>query len=284
MVSIQRYSPLSQRRQLKISFSGLIVVMFLWTFLSMSKSSQQHSRKAERKSEASSNPCPYMSLSDLTEDELSPQSGQRHMITPPRDDVITLVCCQTTAGPWSIAVHNSWAPLGANRFLEMVQDGYFSAQVPFMRCLRNFLCQFGLSGIPAITKKYLKTIPDDPMWLPTGPSHRENEKKVKRFAKGYLAYAGGGNNTRDNQFIVALKSNGPLAGGSPWEVPWGELVGKHSFVTLDNIYSGYDELGPTQGYLVNHGVTDEVKMKFPKLDYIISCTVVDQTSSNFGQH
>jgi peptidyl-prolyl cis-trans isomerase A (cyclophilin A) len=278
MVSIQRYSLLSRRRQLKFSFSGVIIGIFLLAWLSVSKRRGQSSKGAP----VVSNTCPYMSLSDLTEDELSPKSGHRHMVTPPRDDVITLVCCQTTAGPWNIAVHNSWAPLGANRFLEMVQGGYFSAQVPFMRCLRDFICQFGLSAIPDRTKKYLKTIPDDPMWLPTGPSHRENEQQVKRFAKGYLAYAGGGNNTRDNQFIVALKSNGPLAGGSPWEVPWGELVGKHSFTTLGNINFEYDELGPTQGYLINHGVTDEVKTKFPNMDYITSCEVVDQKSSKLN--
>ena len=42
---------------------------------------------------------------------------------------------------------------------------------------------------------------DDKPWLPQGPKFRQNEDGVKRFAQGYLAYAGGGPNTRGNQFM-----------------------------------------------------------------------------------
>jgi cyclophilin family peptidyl-prolyl cis-trans isomerase len=162
--------------------------------------------------------CPYKSLADLTPEERFPKAGKRHQVQPPTDTKLTLVCCQTTKGPWSILVHHAWAPLGAKRFLEMVSSNYFSNKVPLMRCLKKFLCQFGLAGAPS--KLYGKTIPDDPPWLPQGPDHRKNEDGVKRFAKGYLAYAGGGQNSRNNQFIIALNDNGMLAGGSPWETPW----------------------------------------------------------------
>lgn len=221
--------------------------------------------------------CPYASISDLSDAEIRPTKGKRHMVAPPEGGSLTLVCCQTTKGPWSILVHHSWAPLGAGRFVEMVQKGYFSATVPMMRCLRGFLCQFGLSGDPAMTKQFRQTIPDDTNWLPEGPMFKENDIGTKRFAKGYLAYAGGGPNTRDNQFIVALQPNGPLGGGSPWEVPWGELVGKHSFDTLDQLYTGYGEKGPTQGRLFREGVTDKLREEFPNLDYVIACEVVDET-------
>jgi hypothetical protein len=76
--------------------------------------------------------------------------------------------------------------------------------------------------------------------------------------------------------IVALKDNGPLAGGSPWEVPWGELVGPDSFQTLSKIYTGYGEKGPPQGRLMKEGVSDAVKEEWPDLDYIKSCQVVDE--------
>jgi peptidyl-prolyl cis-trans isomerase A (cyclophilin A) len=221
--------------------------------------------------------CPYMSLSDLTESELSPREGERHMVNPPSDGKITLVCCQTTVGPWNIAVHNNWAPLGAERFLTMVNSGYFSARVPLMRCIHDFICQFGLSGDPQVTKQYRESFHDDPPWLPLGPTHRQNENGIKRFAKGYLAYAGAGPNSRGNQFIVSLVNDGPLAGGNPWEVPWGELVGQHSFEALDRVYYGYGEDGPSQGFITNQGInTGEVQDKFPKMDYINSCEVLDE--------
>ena len=170
--------------------------------------------------------------------EIPPDPPNRHMVPPPNGPRV-LVCCATTAGPLNIAVHPNWAPLGAKRFLDMVESGHFSTRVPLFRCIRNFICQFGLSGVTGKSSQgSWGSIKDDPSWLPLGPSHRENDAGVKRFAKGYLAYAGGGKNSRGVQLIMALGPNGRLCGGSPWEVPWGEVVGERSFRTLDSIYVG----------------------------------------------
>ena len=78
-----------------------------------------------------------------------------------------------------------------------------------------------------------------------------------------------------DQLIVALDDNPRLAGGSPWEVPWGEVVGEESFHTLDNIYTGYGEKGPSQGRLRKEGSSEGVKKDFPNLDYILECNVID---------
>ena len=224
---------------------------------------------------SSTNSCPYRSLQDLSPEERIPKaSGRRHIVDPPLDTTVTLVCCQTTQGPWSIAVHESWAPLGAQRFLNMVTSGYFNHTVPLMRCVSKFLCQFGLAG--EYSKFFKDSLPDDPQWLPAGPDHRVNAVGVKRFQRGYFSYAGGGVHSRDNQLFVALYDNGPLGGGSPWEVPWGELVGEHSYQTLDKIYTGYGEDGPSQHLLWQKGALDVVKQQFPQLDWINSCAVVDE--------
>lgn len=220
--------------------------------------------------------CPYMTIADLTPEERHPHAGDRHMITPPEGGLLHLVCCQTTKGPFNTLVHEKWAAKGAQRFLSMVKSGYFNAGVPLMRCLKGFLCQFGLNTNPKLSKEFQETIGDDPNWLPEGPKYKTNAKGVARFAVGYMAYAGGGKHSRDNQLIVSLDNVPTLAGGSPWEVPWGELVGKHSFETLSRFYTGYGEDGPQQGDMWNKGVTDSVRKKFPLLDYINSCAVVDQ--------
>jgi hypothetical protein len=55
---------------------------------------------------------------------------------------------------------------------------------------------------------------------------------TKRFQKGYLAYAGAGKNSRGTQLIMAFEDNLYLGGGSPWEVPWGQVFGANSFETL----------------------------------------------------
>lgn len=117
---------------------------------------------------------------------------------------------------------------------------------------------------------------DDTQWLPAGPANQINQNGMKRFPKGYLAYAGAGKNSRTNQFIVSLEDNGRLGGGSPWEVPWGEVVGEESFVTLDSIFTGYgDRGGPTQNLLLTRGVDESVREEWPELDYITKCYVSD---------
>lgn len=190
-----------------------------------------------------SNECPVMTISDLSPAEQHPRANSRYMVTPPEGGKMHLLCCQTTKGPFNALVHEAWAPLGAKRVLNMVQSGYFNSKdgVPMMRCIKKFLCQFGLNSDPKLSNEFRESIQDDINWLPEGPKHRKNSDGVIRFAQGYLAFAGGGPNTRDNQLIVSLVDVEALAGGSPWEVPWGELVGKHSFETLSKFYYGYGE-------------------------------------------
>jgi cyclophilin family peptidyl-prolyl cis-trans isomerase len=279
MVKIQQHHAYNRQQILgkhlnRVAIIGLVILGSLFLALLSRKSPPSSLESATIRGEINANSCPYRSIADFTEDELHPKEGKRHMVTPPAGGTISLVCCQTTKGPLSIAVHSKWAPNGAQRFLEMVQSGYFNDGVPLMRCIKGFLCQFGLAG--AKSKLYRASVPDDPNWLPEGAKYRENDKGVKRFALGYMAYAGAGPRTRDNQLIVSLKANGPLAGGSPWEVPWGELVGTHSFETLSQIYTGYDEKGPPQGLLWKEGAIEQVKVKWPLLDFITSCQLVDQ--------
>ena len=218
--------------------------------------------------------CPYTSLSQLSPEERFPRKGRRHQVDPPQGGRVTLVCCQTTKGPWNIAVHGRWAPRGAQRFLKMVRTNYFSNKVPLMRCVHNFLCQFGLAGPPS--KEFDNRLADDPNWLPEGPEHKVNSDGVKRFAQGYFAYAGSGIDSRGAQLIVSIQANPRLGGGSPWEVPWGELVGAHSYETLSKIYTGYGEKGPSQGLLRREGASPAVAKQFPLLDYVTSCQVVDE--------
>ena len=293
MVAVQRDSSSSPRRRTQLG--GYVVVVLLLILVgSMIRSSGGRNETTKQKpqevyflsldpamEEASSQQqqqlpvCPYQSFSDLTEDERFPKRGSRHMVTPPKGGRLTLVCCDTTRGPWSIVVHERWAPLGAQRFLEMITSRYFT-EIPLFRCIKKFLCQFGLSSDASLSSLFQKTIPDDKNWLPEGKEYRSNKEGVKRFAKGYIAYAGGGENSRNRQLIVSLDNVGTLAGGSPWEVPFGELVGKHSFQTLSKIYTGYGDDGPKQGTILNEGMSDQLRGKFPKLDYVKSCRIVDR--------
>jgi len=218
--------------------------------------------------------CSIARITDLSDDELRPVAGSRHMITPPQGGKLSLVCCETTQGNMNLLLHEKWAPIGVARFLEMVESHYFQSKVPLFRC--TDACQFGLAGDPEFTKRFNTRLHDDPMWLPPGADHRQNEHGVKRYPQGFFTYAGSGNHSRSNQFVLTLKPNPFMGGGSPWEVPMGELVGKESFHTISKFYTGYGEKGPSQGLLHREGVSEKVQTQWPLLDYVTGCSLVDE--------
>lgn len=118
--------------------------------------------------------------------ELPVDTG-KHIVTPPAGPV-SLICCQSTKGPLTVAVHKAWAPIGAQRFLDMVNSDFFSTKVGLFRALKGFLIQFGLPGDPKVLEVWNKRghLQDDPSWLPLGPTNREING-VQRYQKGWLA-------------------------------------------------------------------------------------------------
>lgn len=220
--------------------------------------------------------CPITSISALSPEERQPVADdERYMVTPPKGGKLHLLCCDTTKGQFNLLLHQNWAPVGVPHFLEMVEAGYFTtSRIPLFRC--TDACQFGLAGDVNMTKRFSRRIRDDPQWLPPGPDHRENDKGVRRYPTGYFTHAGAGENSRSNQFVITLKPNRFMGGGSPWEVPMGELVGEHSFQTISRWYNGYGEKGPSQKLLKEEGVTKKVLTGWPMMDYIYRCRVTDE--------
>ena len=112
-----------------------------------------------------------------------------------------------------------------------------------------------------------------------GPDYRADAFGNQRFKTGYVAYAGAGKHTRAEQLIVANHDDCCLGGGSPWETPLGELVGAASYATLAAIYTGYGDDGPSQGGLSSRGWTRGDAQRFPLLDHVTSCAVVDDATT-----
>jgi peptidyl-prolyl cis-trans isomerase A (cyclophilin A) len=123
------------------------------------------------------------------------------------DESRPLVVCQTTKGPIKIEVYSEWAPLGAQRFLELVKDNFYT-NIALFRCVERFLVQFGISEDPTKKHWHRADIPDDPN-LNLG------------IKKHYVSYAGGGPNTRSTQLFIAFEDLDFL-GHEPWETPFGK--------------------------------------------------------------
>lgn len=119
---------------------------------------------------------------------------------------VSKVQCETSKGSLTIEVHNSWAPLGAERFLNLVQDGFYT-DIAFFRCVKGFLTQFGISDNPGKKHWHREQIRDDPN-IGMG------------IKKNYVSFAGGGPNTRSTQIFIAFEDLDFL-GKEPWETPFG---------------------------------------------------------------
>jgi peptidyl-prolyl cis-trans isomerase A (cyclophilin A) len=170
----------------------------------------------------------------------------------------------SSKGPFVITVHRDWAPIGADRFYNLVKNGFFD-DVRFFRVLEGFMAQFGIHGDPAIQAAWtMAQLRDDPV--------KQSNKR------GYVTFATAGPNTRTTQLFINYGDNGSSLDRQGF-APFGEVTTGMSVV--DKLYSGYGEgqpsgNGPSQGALTSQGNVYLAK-NFPKLDYIKTATIETQT-------
>jgi peptidyl-prolyl cis-trans isomerase A (cyclophilin A) len=166
----------------------------------------------------------------------------------------------TSKGTFVIEVHRDWAPNGADRFYNLVKNGFYD-NTRFFRVVSGFMVQFGINGDPRISAQWRDAnIPDDPV--------RQSNKR------GYITFATAGPNTRTTQVFINYADNGPL--DSQGFSAFGRVVSGMNVV--DALYSGYGEgapqgLGPEQGRIQSQG-NAYLMRGFPKLDYIKTATIM----------
>jgi len=166
----------------------------------------------------------------------------------------------TTQGAIVIDVRREWAPHGADRFYELVQNGYYT-DVAFFRVISGFMAQVGISGDPALNAEWReKRIPDDPV-------------KASN-ARGIATFATSGPNSRTTQFFISFSDNSRLDGMG--FAPFGKIK---DMAPVEALYDGYGEgaprgRGPDQGRMQALGNT-YLRESFPKLDYIKSARIIE---------
>ena len=186
-------------------------------------------------------------------------------------DNTILVLCKTTVGDIYIDIHEKWSPNGAKRFLKLISLNFFN-NMALYRAVPRFLIQFGIPSNMASSNE-LKSINDDPsMHIP--------------FEDGTLSYAGSGPNSRTTELFFSLGKQSFL-GKSPWETPFGRIQPK-SLSKLHKINTEYGDFingnGPQPGKIKTLGYK-YLKDSFPKLDYILSCSLLDNNdNTNMGKN
>jgi peptidyl-prolyl cis-trans isomerase A (cyclophilin A) len=160
----------------------------------------------------------------------------------------------TTAGVFQIEVHTDWAPNGADRFYNLVKNGYYDG-CRFFRVVPGFMVQFGINGNPAIQRNWENAnIPDEPV-------KQGNTRGVITFAKS------GAPNSRTTQVFINFKDNSGL--NRQGFAPFGKVIS--GMEVVDKIYSAYAER-PNQARIQAEGNAYLTK-DFPKLDYIKKATI-----------
>jgi peptidyl-prolyl cis-trans isomerase A (cyclophilin A) len=165
----------------------------------------------------------------------------------------------TSKGPFVIEVHRDWAPNGADRFYNLVKNGFFD-DVRFFRVVSGFMVQFGINGDPNLSGRWREA--------------RIRDDAVKQSnTRGMVTFATAGPNTRTTQVFINFGDNNRLDGMG--FAPFGQITSGMNVV--DALYSGYGEgaprgSGPDQGRLQQEGNAYLMK-EFGKMDFVKKATI-----------
>jgi peptidyl-prolyl cis-trans isomerase A (cyclophilin A) len=163
----------------------------------------------------------------------------------------------TTRGDFTITVTRAWAPLGADRFYNLVKHHFYDNAVVF-RAVPSFVTQFGISSYPAVSTAWKKTeFKDDPV--------------TQSNKKGAIVFATAGPNTRTTQVFINLKDNAFL--DKTGFAPFG-TVDADGMKVVEMFYDQYgDNAGIDQDQIEKTG-KPYLDKSFPKLDVIKSATII----------
>ena len=165
----------------------------------------------------------------------------------------------TSKGPFVVEVTRAWAPKGADRFYNLVKNGFYD-NVRFFRVVSGFMVQFGINGDPGVMGRWRTAqIGDDPV--------------TQSNKRGTITFAMAGPNTRTSQVFINFADNANL--DSMGFAPFGRIVSGMNVV--DALNAEYGEgaprgRGPDQSRIQNEG-NAYLSKEFPRMDYIKKATI-----------
>ena len=165
----------------------------------------------------------------------------------------------TSKGAFVIEVRRDVAPNGADRFYNLVKNGFYD-NARFFRVINGFMVQFGINGDPAIMSKWREArIKDDPV-------KTSNQR-------GFVTFATAGPDSRTTQVFINFGNNDRL--DSRGFAPFGRVIS--GMDVADKLHSEYGEgapngNGPDQSRVQMEG-NAYLNKSFPKLDFVKKATI-----------
>ncbi len=167
---------------------------------------------------------------------------------------------ETSKGTFRVEARREWAPLGVDRFYNMVRAGFFD-DTRFFRVVEGFIAQFGIPGEPSVSAAWNgRTLIDDPV--------RQSNKK------GWMAFAMTGPHTRSTQIYINLADNVRL--DAQGFAPFARVIA--GMEVVERLHSGY---GEDAGGGMRRGRQDKMLQEgnvhldrdFPLLDRLFSARI-----------
>ena len=158
---------------------------------------------------------------------------------------------ETSQGVFVIEAHRDWAPNAADRFYNLVKNGFYD-NARFFRVLSGFMAQFGLNGDPDIQRAWTYA------GLPDEPTKQSNTRGFVSFARESSP------NSRYTMVFINYKDNSYL--DADGFAPFGQVVSGMEIV--EKLYSGYGRQNvPDQRRIKSEG-NAYLTAEYPKLDFI----------------
>ena len=173
------------------------------------------------------------------------------------------VLFHTSAGDFVVQVTRDWAPIGADRFYNLVVNNYYD-QTRFFRVApgrgtERFVVQWGIHGDPSVNA----------VWQNSSAAKIKDDPVIQANTRGRLTFAMSGPNSRTTQLFISYADNSFLD-GMGFSV-FGEVADK-GMKFVEKINGEYAER-PDQGRIQSNGNV-YLKKSFPNLDYIITTTIM----------
>ena len=165
---------------------------------------------------------------------------------------------ETARGDFAMNVTRSWAPMGVDRFYNLVKHHFYDNIVVF-RAVPGFVVQFGISSYPAVSAAWSNAnIKDDPV--------------TQSNKRGYVTYAKTSQpDSRSTQIFISFKDNSFL--DSQGFAPFG-VIDPEGMKVVEMLYDQYGDQPTGEQEQITKLGKAYLDTKYPKLDVIKHATIV----------
>lgn len=164
----------------------------------------------------------------------------------------------TSKGAFVIEVTREWAPVGADRFYNLVRVGFFT-DVIFFRVIGGFMAQFGINGDPIVSKAWARS------------QLQDETVETKSNARGTISFAKtNAPNSRSTQLFINFGDNSRL--DKMKFAPIGRVV--EGMDVVDALHKDYGAAPSSGQAAITRQGNAWLHQHFPELDHIQRAEIV----------